>query len=222
MGVADALTLPITLPKEGLLLLAVGLTGNVASGKSTVARIWAEAGVPVVSSDVLAREVVEPGTPGLEEVVEAFGEGVRASDGTLDRDALRRRVFRDPDQRRRLEGLLHPRITELREEWMARQTSAGAELVVAEIPLLFEVGRQGDCDLTVLVDAPEAVRLRRICQQRGLEEEEAYAIMSAQMDPQEKRRRADYVLDNTGSLDELRQGALELLAELRARAGNGK
>ncbi len=180
--------------------------------------------MPVVSSDILAREVVEPGTPGLEEVVEAFGEGVRASDGTLDRDALRRRVFRDPDQRRRLEALLHPRIAQLRDAWMARQAVAGAEMVVAEIPLLFEVGGQRDCDLTVLVDAPEAVRLSRICQQRGLEEEEAHAIMSAQMDPEEKRPRADYVLDNAGSLDELRQGAAELLAELRerARAESGK
>jgi dephospho-CoA kinase len=187
-----------------------------------VAGIWAAAGVPVVSSDVLAREVVEPGTPGLEEVVEAFGEGVRAADGSLDRDEMRRRVFRDPDQRRRLEGLLHPRITELREEWMARQASAGVKLVVAEIPLLFEVGRKGEWDVTVLVDAPEVVRVHRIGQQRGLEEEEALAIMSAQMDPQEKRRRADYVLDNAGSLDELRSKAVELLTELRARAEEGK
>lgn len=202
-------------------MLTVGLTGSVASGKSTVARIWEAAGVPVVSADELARTVVEPGTEGHHAVAEAFGEDVLAPDGTLDREVLRARVFRSDDDRRRLEEILHPRIAALRDRWMAERRAGGAELAVAEIPLLYEAERADDVDLVVVVDASEEERLRRLVEERGLEPEEARRIMESQMDPDEKRRRADRVLVNDGTRAELEGVARAMLAELRelARAG---
>lgn len=202
-------------------MLKVGLTGNLASGKSTVLRIWEEAGVPVVSADELSRKVVEPGTEGLEAVRGAFGEEVVAPDGTLDRAALRATVFSDPDARRRLEAILHPLIAAERGRWLAARRGDGATVVAAEIPLLFEAGLASDYDVTVFVDAPEEARLRRALadRRRGLDEAEARRIMASQMDPAGKRRLADHVLVNDGTPEELRRRALALLAELRARAG---
>ena len=202
-------------------MIRVALTGNVASGKSTVAAHWASLGVPVVSADDLARDVVAPGTPGLAEVREAFGEGVLAADGTLDRGALRARVFEDDAARRRLEEILHPHIWALRTEWMEARRAEGAPLGVAEIPLLFETGREGEFDVTVLVDAPEAVRLARLLDRRGIAEAEARRIMAAQMDPALKRARAHHVLDNAGTPQELERAAADLLVRLRAGAGAG-
>jgi len=199
-------------------MLRVALTGNVAAGKSVVAEAWRRRGVPVVSADHLARQAVEPGSPALEEVRRAFGDEVLSADGTLDREALRARVFRDEEARRRLEGILHPRIQELRAAWMVERRAAGDPLTVAEIPLLFETGLDADYDVVVLVDAPADVRLRRLVERRGLAREEAVLIMDAQMDPGEKRRRADFVVDNAGTLEELFAAAAETLEELRRRA----
>lgn len=199
-------------------MLSVALTGNVASGKSTVARLWREAGVAVVSADDLARTATEPGSEGLDEVVEAFGEDVLAEDGRLDRAALRDVVFRDDEARRRLEEILHPRIRALRDAWLEERRAEGARLVVSEIPLLFETEMEGEFDLTVLVDAPRGERLRRLVEDRGLEAGEAERIMDAQMDPDEKRRRADLVVENDGTLQDLRTRALVILDLLRARA----
>lgn len=196
--------------------LHVGLTGNAASGKSAVARVWARAGVPVISADELAREVVEPGTEGLAKVVALFGSGVLAPDGTLDRDAVRERVFRDPVQRRRLEAILHPRIAERRAAWTREREAEGARLLVSEIPLLFEAGLADAVDRIVVVDAPEAERRRRLVEERGLPPDEAERIMASQGDPAEKRRLADHVLDNAGTLEELEAAALALLEQLRA------
>lgn len=200
-------------------MISVALTGNVASGKTAVASLWSQRGVPVVSADALAREAVAPGTPGLEDVRAAFGDGVMAVDGTLDRAALRARVFSDDEARRRLEALLHPRIQALREAWLAQRRTEGAPLVVSEIPLLFETGLEGAFDVVVLVDAPEAVRLRRLVEMRGLPEDEARRVMAAQMDPAAKRARAHHVLDNAGTRSELEAAAAALLATLRTAAG---
>lgn len=195
---------------------SVALTGNVAAGKSAVAAAWAARGVPVVSADDLARQAAAPGTPGLADIRAVFGDGVLAPDGTLDRGALRRRVFGDDDARRKLEEILHPRIWALRSAWLEARRHAGDTLVVSEIPLLFETGREGDFDVVVLVDAPDEVRLRRLVEQRGLSEEEARRVMAAQMDPGEKRRRAHHVLSNDGTLDALSARAADLLELLRA------
>jgi dephospho-CoA kinase len=201
-------------------LISVGLTGNVGSGKSTVASMWRAAGVPIVSADDLSRQAVLPGSPGLAAVRAAFGEGVVGADGALDRGRLREVVFADADARARLERILHPIIAELRTRWLEERRREGADLVVAEIPLLFEKGLEAEYDVTVLVDAPEQVRLDRLVTQRGMDASEARRIMSAQMDPARKRAAADYVIDNTGPHEELARKAATVLAELR-RGGNG-
>jgi len=199
-------------------MLSVALTGNVASGKTLVAGIWRRAGTPVVLADELAREAVKPGSEGLLAVVAAFGEGVLDQDGSLNRGVLRERVFREPEERKRLEAILHPRIQALREGWMRERAEAGSTLVVSEIPLLFEMGLEADHDAVVLVDAPEEERLRRLMEDRGLARDVARSIMEAQMPSQEKRGRADYVLANGGTREELEVRALALLDLLRARA----
>lgn len=202
-------------------MLSVALTGNVAAGKSAVARRWAEAGVPVVSADELSRQAVAPGSEGLRAVVQAFGEGVLAADGSLDRARLRDVVFGDEEARERLEAIVHPIVWRLRARWMEERKAEGAPLVVSEIPLLFETGRQGDFDAVVFVDAPETVRLERIVEHRGLDMKEARRIAASQMDPSAKREKSDFVLDNGGDLDALGRAADRVLAALRERAGAG-
>ena len=199
-------------------MLNVALTGSVGSGKSTVAACWADAGVPVVSADELAREAVLPGTPGLKKVREAFGESVLLSEGTLDRSGLRKIVFANEERRRTLEGILHPLIQGLRAQWVEEMRSAGATLVVSEIPLLFETGAQRDFDVTVLIDAPAELRSERLERDRGLSPREAREIMAAQMDSREKRAAADLVIENAGTLDELRAAAGEVLGGSRMPA----
>ncbi|MYD15145.1 MAG: dephospho-CoA kinase, partial [Gemmatimonadetes bacterium] len=196
-------------------MLVVGLTGNVAAGKSAVAELWRGAGVPVVSADELARAAVAPGTGALASIAELFGPGVIREDGMLDRAAVRRIVFRDEEALRALEAIVHPEVRRLRDEWTVEQREAGAEVVVWEIPLLFETGIEGEADVVVVVDAPPEVRLRRIVETRGLGEDEAEAVMEAQMAAGEKRRRADVVVENAGGREELAARAAEVLGVLR-------
>lgn len=197
-------------------MIRIGLTGNVGSGKSEVAQVWRASGVPVVDADVLAREVVAKGSPGLAEVVEIFGPDVLLPDGTLDRARLRRIVFSDAAARARLEGVIHPRIGELRREWLAAREAEGAPLVVCEIPLLYESGGEGDYDLVVLVHAPEEERERRLREGRGLSAGEARRIMASQWDAESKLELADHVLLNAGTVEELRTEAAALLDKIRA------
>ncbi len=197
----------------------VGLTGNVAAGKSAVAELWRLAGVPVVSADQLARVAVEPGTQALARIEELLGPDVIQGDGSLDRAAVRRIVFRDAEALRQLEGIVHPEVRRLRDEWTEGRRASGAEVVAWEIPLLFETGIEDQVDVVVVVDAPVPVRLKRIMATRGLTEEEAVAIMEAQLPAAEKRRRADIVVDNAGTRDELVVRAAEVLNEIvQARA----
>jgi dephospho-CoA kinase len=200
-------------------VLSVALTGNVGSGKSTVAAVWARAGVPVISADDLSRRAVLPGTGGLAAVREAFGERVLASDGTLHRGRLGALVFTDAQARERLEAIVHPLVRELRAGWMEERRREGAALVVSEIPLLYETGGERNFDVVVLVDAPEELRLQRLMHGRRLGDAEARRIMAAQIDPARKRSAADIVIDNAGTLAELEEEATRVLAELRARGG---
>jgi dephospho-CoA kinase len=196
-------------------MIRVGLTGNVASGKSEVARTWARAGVPVVSADELAREAVAPGSPALQEVVKAFGTQVLTPEGGLDRERVRELVFRDPEARASLEAILHPRIRELRDAWVRERAREGAPLVVSEVPLLYEAGLDEEFDVVVVVHAEAGDRRRRLMENRGMEGGEADRIMAAQGDPEEKRRWADHVLLNDGTLEELEARALALLERIR-------
>ena len=199
-------------------MMTVALTGNVGSGKSTVAAIWQEAGIPVLSADAVAREVVQPGTSGLSAVVDSFGPDILDETGALDRDAMRRVVFDDPDARARLESILHPLIGARRDQWVGARGEEGADLVVAEVPLLFEVGLETEFDSSVMVAATQDVCLDRLAESRGLSRDEGLKIWSAQIDPAEKEARADYVIHNNGTLEDLHERALALLDLLRARS----
>ena len=198
--------------------LRVALTGNAASGKSTVAEHWRRAGVPVVSADALAREVVAPGTPGFDQIREAFGDRMVGGFGTLDRARLRDQVFRDAEARKRLEAITHPLIQAGMDEFIAARTAEGVPLVVAEVPLLYEVGRDVDFDRVVFVDAPKEARLERLVTTRGLDEAEVHRLMAAQGDPAAKRARAHYVVANDGTLQQLAERADAVMEGLRAEA----
>ncbi len=200
-------------------MIRVGLTGNVASGKSTVARLWEGAGVPVIDADQLAREAVAPGTRGLAAVVERFGAGVLQEDGSLDRKALGTVVFRDPSERRALEAIVHPEVARLRTRWEEARRGEGHPLVVAEIPLLFEAGMEDQVEVVVFVDAPAEVRRERLIRERGMDPAEADRVMEAQEDPAEKRRRSHFVLENEGTEEELAAAALDLLRRIRREVG---
>ncbi|MEW5929198.1 MAG: dephospho-CoA kinase [Gemmatimonadota bacterium] len=199
-------------------MLKVGLTGNIAAGKSSVVRVWRALGAVVVDADELARRAVEPGTPGLARIVEAWGPEVLDAEGELDRAALRRIVFADPEARSRLEEIVHPAVQALRGGEYRRAEADGARLVVADIPLLFEVGMADEFDVVVLVDAPEEERLRRLVEDRGLDPEEAVRMIDAQMPAELKRARADLVIENAGTPAELEARARDAWAELARRA----
>jgi len=199
-------------------MLRIGLTGNIAAGKSSVARVWRSLGATVVDADELARRAVEPGTPGLARIVEAWGPAVLDADGALDRAALRRIVFADPEARARLEEIVHPAVHALRGEEYRLAEERGERRVVADVPLLFEVGMADEFDVVVLVDAPEEERLRRLVEDRGLDPEEAVRMIDAQMPAELKRARADVVIENGGTPAELEARAAGVWADLGRRA----
>ncbi len=184
-------------------MLVLGLTGNIGSGKSEVARVLARLGAVVIDSDRLARRAVQRGAPALDAIVQRWGVGVLRQDGTLDRAALRRIVFADPTERKALDAIVHPEVARLRDEQLAAARAEGERVVVLDIPLLFEAGLRGIVDRVILVDAPEDVRLDRLVRLRGLDAEEARRMMASQMSAAEKRQLADAVIENAGSLEDL-------------------
>jgi dephospho-CoA kinase len=199
-------------------MLVVGLTGNIASGKSSVAARFAELGATVIEADRLSREAVRPGTPALAAIRERWGDAVLATDGTLDRAALRRIVFSDAAARRALEAIVHPAVHRLREVHMADARTAGARLVICDIPLLFETGLEGTVDRIVLVDAREGTRRERLMGDRGLTAAEADSMIAAQAPSSSKRGRADFIIENEGTREALRARTDEVFRELDALA----
>jgi dephospho-CoA kinase len=201
-------------------MLLVGLTGNIASGKSTVARLLAERGALIIDADVLARRAVEPGTRALRAIVERWGERMLLADGTLDRAALRDIVFDHPEELEALNGIVHPEVARLREEELAAARARGAQLVVSDIPLLFERQLTELFDFIVLVDAPRSIRLERLVNDRGLSYDEAMKMIAAQMPAELKRARADFVIENYSDTQALVRQVDELWAVLeQASAG---
>ena len=180
--------------------LRVGLTGGVASGKSTVAKLFAERGVPVVDADAIARTLTEPGSPALDAVIEVFGEGILGTNGRLDRAGLRQLVFEHPERRRELEAILHPRILS---EMVERAREAEGAYVVFEIPLLVEQDLANTVDRVLVVDCPESVQIRRLIERDGETAESAKAILNAQATRDDRLKAADDVLVNDGERDEL-------------------
>ena len=192
--------------------MRVGLTGGIASGKSTVASILVELGAVLIDGDALAREVVARGTPGLAQVVEAFGADLLTPEGDLDRAALGRIVFADEAARRRLEGITHPLIFERYAELEA--AAPPGALVVHDIPLLAESGRADTFDAVLVVDVPPEVQVDRMVRERGWTREEAESRIAAQASREDRLAIATHVIDNTGSLEELRARVEEVHAEL--------
>src|SRR6478609_2755580 len=184
-------------------LRVFGITGGIGSGKSTVAALLRERGVPVVDADELARQAVAPGSPGLADVVQAFGTEVLGADGSLDRKKLGALVFSDETARKRLNSLTHPRVRQLSQERFAELGRQGVELAGYDVPLLFEVGLDAVLQPVVVVAASEATQLARVMARDGSSEGDARARIAAQLPLDEKRRRANYVLENDGSRAEL-------------------
>jgi dephospho-CoA kinase len=190
----------------------VGLTGGVASGKSTVSAMLRELGAVVVDADALAREVVEPGTPGLAAVVEAFGPEVLADDGSLDRARLGAIVFADPARRAELEAIIHPLVRARAAEIEA--AAAPGVVVVQDIPLLVETGQAASFDVVIVVDAPEELQVERAVRDRRWTTDEARSRIAAQASRDERRAVATYVVDNSGTTEDLRQRVAEVFAAL--------
>ncbi|MEJ7834246.1 MAG: dephospho-CoA kinase [Nocardioides sp.] len=196
--------------------MRVGLTGGVASGKSTVSAILAELGAVVIDADALAREVVERGTPGLAAVVAEFGAELLTAEGDLDRPAMGRLVFGDEPARRRLEAIVHPLVLERIMELESQATSEGTDdVVIHDIPLLVESGRADTFDAVIVVDVPNEVQIDRMISDRGWTREEAESRIAAQATREERLAIASHVIDNTGSLDDLRIRVTEVAEEFR-------
>ncbi len=197
-------------------MLKVGLTGGIGAGKSAVARLLAAKGAVVVDADQLAREVLEPGEPGYREVVAEFGSAVLAPDGRLDRPALGRIVFEDPQRLATLNAIVHPRVADRSAE--ITRTVPADSVVVYDIPLLVENRLEAGYDVVVVVDAPEDIRLERLARHRGMDEAEARNRMQAQASREERLEVADFVIDNSGDLEDLVAIVEELWGDLHAAA----
>lgn len=197
----------------------IGLTGGIGTGKSTVAAMLQRLGAAVIDADEAARAVVEPGTPGLEEVVREFGPEI-APDGRLDRRRLADRVFNDPEALARLNAITHPLVR----EWMAAKTlaafEAGAVVVVQDVPLLFENNLERLFRGVILVYAPAEEQVRRLAG-RGMREDDARARIAAQLPIEEKRRRATWLVDNSGSIEKTRRQVERLWTEITAATESG-
>ncbi len=197
----------------------IGLTGGIATGKSTFARALRARGVAVVDADALARAAVAPGSPALARIAEAFGPQALAPDGSLDRRWMAARVFADPAERRRLEAITHPAVRDAMLAEVARIAAAGHELAFYDVPLLYEVGLDSTLDSVVVVWTPREVQLERAIRRDGLAPADAEARLAAQLSLDEKAARADFVVDNTGPLEGLSDKADRLLADLRQGRG---
>lgn len=192
--------------------MRVGLTGGIASGKSTVSAILEELGATIIDGDKLAREVVERGTPGLEQVVAAFGPDILTPDGDLDRPKLGQIVFNDEARRKELEGIVHPLVFERYAELEASAPPDG--LVVHDIPLLAESGRADTFDAVIVVETPAEVQVERMLRDRGWSRADAESRIAAQATPEQRRAIATHLVVNTGTREELRARVAEVYAEL--------
>ena len=188
-------------------MLKIGLTGGIGSGKTAASDHFARLGAEVIDTDLLSRELVEPGQPALAAIVDHFGPQVLTADGRLDRARLRERVFDDPVARRRLEAILHPRI---RDAMLARAERSTAPYVVFVIPLLFETGQQSLVDRVLLIDVPEDLQRARVAARDGLDPTRIDRIMAAQTDRATRLGHADDVICNDGSIEDLRAAVEKL------------
>jgi dephospho-CoA kinase len=205
--------------RRAFLVIRVGLTGGIATGKSTVAVIFRQAGAKVIDADKIARNVVRKGLPAWQKIVAHFGPRVLMSDRRINRSSLADVVFNDPVQKRHLNAIVHPfvyrKIEELMQQLIKTETNG---VVVLDVPLLYEVGMDKDLDKTITVYVPEAVQLDRLMKRDGLSEQSARVRIQSQMSIEEKRRRADIIIDNSGSLKATQAAAFEVYHILVAMA----
>jgi len=200
-------------------LLRVGLTGGIGSGKSEVARRLAEHGAVVIDADVAARKVVEPGSPGLAQVAEAFGDEVLRPDGSLNRERLGEIVFGDPGLRAKLNAIVHPLVRAwMQEAERAAVQANGDAIVVHDVPLLAESRGTAGFDAVIVVDVPPDLQIERLVSQRGMPAEQARARMAAQAGREQRLAVADIVIGNSGSLDDLGRRVAEVWTDLERRA----
>ncbi len=200
----------------------VGLTGGIASGKSTVAAMFAELGIPIIDADQLAREVVEPGTPGLARVVSTFGEGVLGPDGRLDRKALGDIVFRDPGGRETLNAIMHPLIAVAGAEKIAGLQNSPAPYILYEAALLVETETHERFAALIVVHAAESVQRKRLLSRDGLTLEEAESRIASQLPAERKLAVADYVVNNDGDMQATRERVRAVHRELSERFQNAE
>lgn len=195
-------------------MLEIGLTGGIGSGKSTVAKLLREAGYPVVDADQVARDNMEPGSTVLAEVAKAFGEDIVLGDGSLDRAELARRAFSDEERTRTLNAITHPAIRAESDRRFNELEAQGAAAAVYDMPLLVELGLDEEMDLTIVVDVDPEERVRRLVSSRGLDEQDARNRISRQISDAQRREKADVVIDNNGSLEELKQRVNEVVVRI--------
>lgn len=193
----------------------IGLTGGIASGKTTVAKIMKRLGAAIVDADALSREVVEPGRDAWKAIVDTFGAEVLRPDQTLDRQKLRAVIFNNSTARKKLESIIHPRVRALAEERISQHAAAGYEIVVYEVPLLFEGNLHKWLRPVVLVACDTDVQRQRLQKRDRLEPEEAQKHIDAQMSLEEKRRLADYVIENDGDLESLERQVEAVLKRIK-------
>ena len=193
----------------------VGLTGGIGSGKSTVARMLGGAGFAVVDADQVARDIMTPSSPVLEEVAAAFGADLIGDDGALDRGELARRAFATTEDTQRLNAITHPAIRAESERRFAAAEEAGEQAVIYDMPLLVDLGLNQDMDLTVVVDVDKEERIRRLVDKRGLDEADARARMAQQIDDATRLAAADVVIDNNGPLDALEPQVAALIKKIK-------
>ena len=194
----------------------MALTGGIATGKSHVRSRFEALGVPTIDADTLAREAVAPGTPGLTEVVRRFGPDICDSTGALDRKRLGAVVFADADARQALEAIIHPVVREMTDKWFASLDPAAHPFAIADIPLLFEAGRDRDFDTVVVVACDPATQLRRLMARDGISEDAARLRIAAQLPVEEKAAHADYVICTDGSFDATDRQIEQVLDQLRS------
>jgi dephospho-CoA kinase len=199
-------------------MLNVGLTGNIASGKSTVTELFRRWGATIIDADALVREAQAPGTPVLAAIASRFGSAMLRPDGTLDRAALRHEVMNNPAALADLNAIVHPDVHRRRDELMRRAAARGDRIVVSDIPLLFEAVDPAAFDVVVLVDAPVEIRRQRLLANRDLSPSDAERMLAAQLPSNSKRTRSDYVIDNMGDLAALERAARKVWEALEARA----
>lgn len=192
--------------------LTIGLTGGIASGKSTVSTMCREMGIPVIDADIEARLAVEPGEPAYKEIIAAFGENILMPDGGIDRPALGTIIFNDNEKRLKLNSIVHPQVRKRMNLIKEEAETAGESIIILDIPLLFESRLEYMANKIIVVYVDPEVQLRRLMERNSLTKEEAEARINSQMPLREKAERADAVINNNGTLEELKQQLLGILS----------